>query len=330
VRQARIALALICFLATLAILLAPFVALPARAQTPTNPGTTNLVACWDLDEDSGTRYDEAGSNHLTDNNTVGSTTGKVGKAAQFVRANSEYLSISDNSALSITGSMTIVSWVKIDTKDATNTSTILRKRNEYFLKVEAGSLGVFSYRVGTSTTLYSQVVPAVSTWYFVVAAYDEQTSTAYLTINGAGGVSNTQSAGADTTYPLLLGAYDASAADYWDGAIDSVVIYKRKLSDAEIAWLYNSGSGRSCDDINAPPDTPTPTATYTPTATATGVPTATPTPGAERELVLSSGDTATIMRVIDYGDILVTVMIGILIVMIVIAVIWLTVGKELT
>jgi hypothetical protein len=31
---------------------------------------TNLMAYWNLDEDSGTRKDSAGTNNLTDNNTV--------------------------------------------------------------------------------------------------------------------------------------------------------------------------------------------------------------------------------------------------------------------
>ena len=61
---------------------------------------TNLIAYWKLDEASGTRNDSKGANHLTDNNTVTQAVGKVGNAAQFTLANSEYLSIADNADLS--------------------------------------------------------------------------------------------------------------------------------------------------------------------------------------------------------------------------------------
>ncbi|MBU0513002.1 MAG: hypothetical protein KJ638_15045, partial [Chloroflexi bacterium] len=45
-----------------------------------------LVAWWSLDETSGTRYDSHGGNHLSDNNTVGYSTGKQGNSANFERS----------------------------------------------------------------------------------------------------------------------------------------------------------------------------------------------------------------------------------------------------
>src|SRR6185295_10218115 len=77
----------------------------------------NLVAYWKLDETSGSRSDSFGSNTLTDNNTVGSTAGKVGNAAQFIQANTEYLSAADNAALSVADiDFTFAFWVYLDSK----------------------------------------------------------------------------------------------------------------------------------------------------------------------------------------------------------------------
>src|SRR5690606_5066683 len=96
---------------------------PAPTTTPTaapsaNPGTTGLVSWWTLGETSGTRYDSHGTNHLTDNNTVGSALGKLGGiSAQFVAANIESLSINDNASLSLNNTnFTIATWVKLSSK----------------------------------------------------------------------------------------------------------------------------------------------------------------------------------------------------------------------
>lgn len=52
-----------------------------------------IFAHWPLDEESGTRYDTVDSNHLTDNNTVGFASGKIGNAASFVASNGESLTL---------------------------------------------------------------------------------------------------------------------------------------------------------------------------------------------------------------------------------------------
>lgn len=53
--------------------------------------TDGLTHWWDLDEESGTRYDSHGTKHLTDRNTVGSIVVGSGRAASFVAANDEQL-----------------------------------------------------------------------------------------------------------------------------------------------------------------------------------------------------------------------------------------------
>jgi len=103
----------------LTMLIGQFI-LPAQAAPqydPTNPGTTGLSAWWSLDETSGTRNDSHGSNHLTDNNTVGYTSGVKSNAATFIAANNESLSISDNAALSMGDiSFSVCAWVNLEDK----------------------------------------------------------------------------------------------------------------------------------------------------------------------------------------------------------------------
>jgi hypothetical protein len=68
------------------------------------------------------------------------------------------------------------------------------------------------------------------------------------------------------------------------------VFWKRALTTAERAWLYNYGFGRSCYDI-ANLSAPTP------------VPSATPTPSNSIGIPLSSGDFMSIDRRFSYGEI---------------------------
>jgi hypothetical protein len=71
----------------------------APGPVPLRGGTTNLIAWWSMDETSGTRFDSHGTNALSDNGNVGTTTGVVGNAASFDGLD-DYLSIADNLALS--------------------------------------------------------------------------------------------------------------------------------------------------------------------------------------------------------------------------------------
>ena len=69
----------------------PFIG--SAAAAPASTLLTGLVSWWKLDEESGTRADAVGTNHHTDNNTVGYASGKIGNAANFVAANSESLTL---------------------------------------------------------------------------------------------------------------------------------------------------------------------------------------------------------------------------------------------
>jgi hypothetical protein len=75
---------------------------------------SGIVSYWPLDETSGTRADSLGTNHLSNNNGVGSAPGVVGNAGDFERDNSSFLSIANaaQSGLDIPGALTVLGWVK--------------------------------------------------------------------------------------------------------------------------------------------------------------------------------------------------------------------------
>jgi hypothetical protein len=204
-----------------------------------------LVAYWKLDETSGTRIDSAGSSNLADNNIVGSTTGKIGNAANFNGTN--YLSTTSTWAPS--NSFTISAWIKLNSalkrtivgQDWADTPPEIRN---FLFRIDNGTLEFFILSGGATSVNLSSVALNDGNWHFVAAIYDDTASTikiwADTNTNTAGSVP-TPSFQATTIYvgrrQFLI------APDNFIGDIDEVGIWNRALTAAEISILYNSGAG---------------------------------------------------------------------------------------
>lgn len=214
---------------------------------------TSLISYWKLDEASGTRNDSHGSNHLTDNNTVGSTTGIISNGANFITANSEYLSRASNASLQMSGNtnFTISAWVNMTSNadysfvakddDASNS----RDFNLGF--TTGGGLGIL-FHIQSAGVLYvaSSAIGSTSTWYHLIAWYDSSNGQCHLRINDATTYnSSTGATGADaSSAEFRIGAREyAGFESYMGGIIDEVGLWKRKLTSQEMTDLYNGGSG---------------------------------------------------------------------------------------
>jgi len=243
-----------------------------------NPSTTSLVSWWSLDEVSGTRNDSHGSNHLTDNNTVGSASGIKSNAASFVSANSEYLSISDNASISMGDiDFTICSWVQLKGSKAAypivDKHTTATNQREYYLLYSL-SFDRFTFTVSSNGTAQEFVnadnlgSPSIDTWYMVCAWHDSVSNTINIQVNNGSVNSVSHSSGVfNGTSPLRLGAFITSV--FSNGYTDETIIYKKVLNSDERTWLYNSGAGREYCEVANTCATPTPTITLTSTITNT-------------------------------------------------------------
>lgn len=212
---------------------------------------TGLVAFWKLEEASGTRVDEVGSNDLTDNNTVTQATGKVGNAAQFTAANSESLSIADNADVSMGAGVqfTIAGWFYLDNKSTYRhawakweSGVQFEYRLLYNVDTDKFEFWVSSDGSGFSTvTATSFGSPSTATWYFIMCRYDGTN----ISISVNDGTVNNTAFTADVfngTQAFRLGS--KTGGDYWDGRIDAVGLWKRALTTAEVTEFYNAGNGR--------------------------------------------------------------------------------------
>jgi hypothetical protein len=220
-----------------------------------------------MEEASGTRADSHGTNDLTDNNTVGSATGKISNAADFEAANSEYLSIADASqtGLDFTTAFTISAWINLESEPA---------GANYFRIVSKGNTGAaenkqYALLVGNSDTLALQVsedgtaftlvdtafAPSLSAWYHIVVTWDGGQNKATFYVNGV--QQGADKAPGVTDIPNGNRAFHIGASDdagtpsqFFDGLIDEVAIYSRALHYGEILDLYNAGAGIPYAAIN--------------------------------------------------------------------------------
>lgn len=219
----------------------------------------NLVSFWSLEEASGSRADAHGSNALADNNTVTNAAGKVGNAASFAAASSEYLSIADNASFTVT-SFTWLLWIYTGTLDTTFRFAVTKDtggaNREYGVgKDDSKRAYAFCFNQAGSV-VERRSTPALSdnTWYLLEIYYDSVAQLFGLRINdGAVAVQVPVALTApirDTSAALNIGRL-GSGSGYWNGLVDQVGMWSRVLTTAERTWLYNSGNGRSYAEVAA-------------------------------------------------------------------------------
>jgi hypothetical protein len=207
-----------------------------------------------MEEASGSRYDAVSTNTLTDVNTVGQGTGKKGYGADFERDNSELFTAVDGPDISFGDvDFTICCWFNVESLGVTGYPCIFTKKggtkDEYQLYYDIGQ-GKFYFWVksdgGTSgqVALTAPSPPSTATWYFLWCEHDASGNTIKISVNDGTKYSAAFSSGvADSNGSLNIGGYAADG--YFDGIIDEFGIWKRKLSDTEITYLYNAGAGRT-------------------------------------------------------------------------------------
>lgn len=218
----------------------------------------NLISHWKLNEETGTRVDSVGSNDLTDNATVTVALGTIANAAQFVTANSEFLNIADNAALSAGDvDFSFAGWVFLD---SISTGTILAKgassqltNFEYELRFAAGPVR-FEFVVSpngsgasaVSVTASSFGAPSTGVFIFIVAWHDSVNDTINIQVNNGTIDSTAHSAGVfDGTEDFRIGAFTSGGGQAFDGRIDEVTFWKRKLTTIERSFMYNSRKGKT-------------------------------------------------------------------------------------
>lgn len=223
--------------------------------------TDGLVCYWRMEEASGTRVDQVSGRDLTDNNTVTSNTGRQGNAAQFTRANSEYLSSVSHADLSPGDTdFTLQAWVYLDSKPSGSQMRIIDKYQtglkEYtLLYYQSGDRFEFVVSAdGSSDSQYKDAdtfgAPSLGTWYLIHAWHDSVNNQIGISVNAGTADTAAHSGGIyQGAAPFEIGR-NLTNGFYWDGRIDEVALWSRVLTGAERTELYNGGAGLSYSDLS--------------------------------------------------------------------------------
>jgi len=227
----------------------------AAASGDDNPGTTNLVNDWSMDETSGTRADSHGSADLTDNNTVTSATGVISNAASFDPANSEYLS---SSTQPVTGTVARATecWFKTS-YSGTDSQCITdygsgNTGERWRIEIDDG--GLVALRVFGATKIWDSSWND-GNWHHLVmqVAASSECDDVEVYVDGT---LDTSASGASATVSINTGTGSqrigirSNTTKGFNGQIDEFRNWNRVLTSAEITWLYNGGSGRSYSAVS--------------------------------------------------------------------------------
>jgi len=206
---------------------------------------TDLVSYWELEEASGTRVDSHGSNDLTDNNTVGQATGKIGDAADFEASQSERL-IASSPFTTATTDFSVSMWFKPESIGAYQ-SLMQNGRQSNFWNILIHPNGRFQFFKDNIAEYPSTFTLAAGTWYHlvIVKTGDGANNMAFFVNNAAAGTASVGTISTPAT-AAYLGAYTTQGTSFVfhaDGIIDEVGIWSKALTSTERSDLYNSGAG---------------------------------------------------------------------------------------
>jgi hypothetical protein len=211
---------------------------------PTLDLITNLVAHWKLDEADGPRYDSHGTYHLTDNNQVGQTTGVIGNAADFDGSN--YLASMTNPIGESATAVSISAWLKpVLTFAWMEFVGTWGGGPRYLIGVQSGIVkALINTGAGDSLTAGADIATDEA-WHHAVMTFDGVVAGGTLSIYVDGtlvdavtGCGNGIVDGPDPFYIANEGVNSPCV-----GAVDSVSIWNRAITPAEVTALYNSGDG---------------------------------------------------------------------------------------
>ncbi len=208
-------------------------------------GLTNL---WHLDESSwngttGEVLDSVGTRPMTKAGGATNVTGLFGNAGSFDGVTGSFV---NSTALNWSGStaMSVSAWVKNVQAAPTSQGGIFLKKASVF-SVYMASSGILRYCIANGTAWHCNGSGSTFTdwdqWHLVTVTYDNS----YLRFYRDGKKTDEWAetgAFISSSNNMQIGQDSSTAA--WNGYIDEVGLWNRKLTDSEVVQLYRRGANR--------------------------------------------------------------------------------------
>ena len=212
---------------------------------PGNVPLNGLVGWWPMD---------SSANDMSVNGNNGTIYGATLTTDRFGNANSaflfnglsDYIEVPDDSALDLSNSFTLASWIKTNDYNQPLQYAIGKGRGPsgtgYALAFYDPNQGVIALNDGSSNLFIGSADSSlVSGWHLVVGTYDGTTLKIYID----GTVRDSVSAFVNlinSTEPLCFGREASGIGRYFNGSLDDIGIWDRPLTACEIASLYSENN----------------------------------------------------------------------------------------
>jgi hypothetical protein len=220
----------------------------------------NLGAYWALEETSGDRVDSVNSyalTEVTDGAQIGTESGKPGTAINFNTTLNEWCFATKanvGSSMYMQADTTVSFWTNPD-GGSTTVSYILgiweaggNNRCWLIRYTDAtDAIALLSSSSGADTATQDLATSVADTWTHFALVWDEAGNEFEYFVNGST-VGTTSPPGTgikDSTGNFVIGNFGntPSTSTDFDGGLDEVGVWNRKLTAAEILSLYNGGAG---------------------------------------------------------------------------------------
>jgi hypothetical protein len=180
------------------------------------------------------------------------------KAVLLSRASNQYLTRADEAAWGTSGGFTAAGWVYRAANGAAYFAGKYAAAGAREWALYASGSDFLTARLsadGTNATVFTSTlgVSATGQWRFVALRYDAANGGAELALNLDANAKQTAAHAGGMFHgaaAMRLGASDISLSESHDGRLDSWGFWRRALSDAEIAALYNAGRGLDYRDLS--------------------------------------------------------------------------------
>ncbi len=212
----------------------------------------NTAAIWHFDEGSGTVVEDA-SNNDKDGNLFGGVSWTSGKFGTGLHFNGVYAQVYTPQIFSGNGDITISAWVKFNTTSNSSFPRIIfigkpnsNQAIQMYAMQGTGQFGVSSWNGNRAVTTKEYNDGA---WHQVVGRFHDQ-NTYEIFVDGELEASNSGQYSIPSDGVTMLGG--RPDAEYWNGTIDEVAVYKRSLTDLEIRNWYYSITNITSSSIELP------------------------------------------------------------------------------
>lgn len=225
----------------------PFLPLLTGSVAPPAGGyASGLKGLWHMDEGSGlSRADSVNSTTLTDNATVGSSTGILGNAASFGAGNaSQYLSAVSNPNITCGADYSVGGWANL-TEFTANHGIASKGADdayeEFSIIYNGGGDNFRGFHRDLTVQVASSVTFTTSGWHFVALVYDGTAATFRIYVDGVVDTTPTVPGPNTTTTGILK--FGRTKPVWMEGWLDNWFLYQQALTNAQLDAIYNGGTG---------------------------------------------------------------------------------------